>query len=76
MHQYTVGVDCAFSGQRFSKTTDASGRRWNSLTAVKRGNLYFIPPQEIQRHTPRLLDGAEDKALALVAELVGQVEQV
>jgi iron complex transport system substrate-binding protein len=40
-------------------------RRWNSLTAVKRGNLYFIPPQEIQRHTPRLLDGAEKLCRAL-----------
>lgn len=29
------------------------------LTAVKRQNLFFIPPDLIQRHTPRLLDGAE-----------------
>ena len=40
-------------------------RRWKSLTAVARDNLYFIPPQEIQRHTPRLLDGAEKLCLAL-----------
>lgn len=42
-------------------------RRWKSITAVARGNLYFIPPQEIQRHTPRLLDGAEKLCLALEA---------
>jgi iron complex transport system substrate-binding protein len=40
-------------------------RRWKTLTVVKRDNLYFIPPQEIQRHTPRLLDGAEKLCLAL-----------
>lgn len=39
--------------------------RWKNLTAVKRDNLYFIPPEEIQRHTPRLLDGAEKLCRAL-----------
>lgn len=34
-------------------------RRWPQLTAMARDNLYFIPPDRIQRHTPRLLDGAE-----------------
>ena len=34
-------------------------RRWPTLAAVARNNLYFIPPELIQRHTPRLLDGAE-----------------
>lgn len=29
------------------------------LTAAERGNLYAIAPELIQRHTPRLLDGAE-----------------
>ena len=29
------------------------------LRAVERGQLYSIPPELIQRHTPRLLDGAE-----------------
>lgn len=33
-------------------------RQWPSLTAVKRDNLYFIPPDLIQRHTPRLAEGA------------------
>ncbi len=34
-------------------------RRWHAITAVSRGNLFFVPPDLIQRHTPRLLDGAE-----------------
>ncbi|QDX81600.1 cobalamin-binding protein [Denitratisoma sp. DHT3] len=34
-------------------------RRWASMTAVSRNNLFHIPPELIQRHTPRLLDGAE-----------------
>ena len=34
-------------------------RRWTSLTAVSRDNLFFVQPDLIQRHTPRLLDGAE-----------------
>jgi len=34
-------------------------KRWASITAVARDNLFFVQPQLIQRHTPRLLDGAE-----------------
>ncbi len=34
-------------------------KRWASITAVARDNLFFVPPDLIQRHTPRLLDGAE-----------------
>ncbi|MDR0576139.1 MAG: cobalamin-binding protein [Candidatus Accumulibacter sp.] len=34
-------------------------RRWPAITAVARDNLFFVPPEIIQRHTPRLLDGAE-----------------
>jgi len=34
-------------------------RRWKDLTASARGNLFFIPPDLINRHTPRLLDGAQ-----------------
>lgn len=30
-----------------------------SITAAQRQNLFFIPPDLIQRHTPRILDGAE-----------------
>lgn len=34
-------------------------KRWPSLTAVAENNLFFIPPELLQRHTPRALDGAE-----------------
>ena len=34
-------------------------RRWKNLTAVKRDNLFFVHADLMQRHTPRLLDGAE-----------------
>jgi iron complex transport system substrate-binding protein len=34
-------------------------RRWTTLAAVRRDNLYFVPPDVVQRHTPRILDGAE-----------------
>jgi iron complex transport system substrate-binding protein len=34
-------------------------KRWPRLTAVARGNLYVVPPDLIQRATPRVLDGAE-----------------
>lgn len=37
---------------------DAWGR-WPQLAAVKRGALYWVPPDLMHRHTPRLLDGAE-----------------
>jgi len=33
-------------------------KNWDKLTATQRGNLFFIPPDLIQRHTPRILDGA------------------
>lgn len=42
-------------------------RKWTKLPAVARGNLFFIPPDLIQRHTPRILDGAE--------RLCGQLEE-
>jgi len=34
-------------------------KRWPTISAVARNNLFFVPPELIQRHTPRLLDGAE-----------------
>jgi len=34
-------------------------RNWPQLTAVKHQQLYFIPPDLIQRQTPRVLEGAE-----------------
>ena len=33
--------------------------QWPSITAVQQGHLYFIPPDILQRHTVRILDGAE-----------------
>ncbi|CAI08203.1 probable substrate-binding periplasmic (PBP) ABC transporter protein [Aromatoleum aromaticum EbN1] len=33
-------------------------KRWPGLAASRAGNLYFVPPELIQRHTPRILDGA------------------
>ena len=40
-------------------------RRWPMLRAVRHDNLFFIPPDLMQRHTPRLLDGAERLCRAL-----------
>lgn len=34
-------------------------KRWTSIPAVARNNLFFVPPDLIQRHTPRLLEGTE-----------------
>jgi len=34
-------------------------KRWRDLMAVSRGNLFFIPPDLINRPTPRILDGAQ-----------------
>ena len=34
-------------------------RRWSAIEAVRHDNLFFIPPDIIQRHTPRLIEGAE-----------------
>lgn len=42
-------------------------RRWTTMTAVARGNLYFVPPDLLQRHTPRILDGAEKLCMHLEA---------
>lgn len=34
-------------------------QRWPQLTAVQAGNVFFIPPALIQRHTPRMIEGIE-----------------
>jgi iron complex transport system substrate-binding protein len=34
-------------------------RRWPRMKAVQAGHLYFVPPDLLQRHSPRILDGAE-----------------
>ena len=33
-------------------------RDWTSLKAVRNEQLYFVPPDILQRHTPRILQGA------------------
>lgn len=33
-------------------------RRWRSMRAVANGQLHFIPPDILQRHTPRIVEGA------------------
>lgn len=40
-------------------------RRWPQLTAVARDNLFFVHPDHLQRHTPRILDGIERLCLHL-----------
>lgn len=40
-------------------------RRWRGLRAVRRDNLFFVPPDLIQRHAPRILDGAARLCAAL-----------
>lgn len=34
-------------------------RPWKQIPAVARKQLYFVPPELVQRHTPRILEGAE-----------------
>lgn len=34
-------------------------KQWSEMRAVANGDLYFIPPQYLQRHTPRILIGME-----------------
>lgn len=43
-------------------------RHWPGLDAVRRGNLFFVPPDILQRHTPRILDG--------MARMCEQLERV
>ena len=33
-------------------------KRFPALTAVQRGNLFFVPPSTLQRPTPRMLEGS------------------
>ena len=40
-------------------------RKWDQLQAVKNNHLYFIPPDIIQRHSPRILQGAQQLCEAL-----------
>ena len=49
-------------------------RRWPSLPAVARNQLYLIDADLLQRHGPRILDGAE--ALCAVVDAARQVAEV
>lgn len=40
-------------------------KKWPRLHATAQGNLFFIDPSLLQRHTPRLLDGAEQLCAVL-----------
>ena len=33
-------------------------RTWKSMQAVFNEQLYFVPPDILQRHTPRIIEGA------------------
>lgn len=47
------------SGQGESRQErDSDWKQWNSVTAVQRGNIFYIHPDLMQRHTPRLVDAA------------------
>ena len=47
------------SGQGESRQERYSDwKQWNSVTAVQRGNIFYIHPDLMQRHTPRLVDAA------------------
>ena len=45
--------------QKRDTGSDNPWQRWTSLRAVQAGNLFRIPADLMQRHTPRLLQGAE-----------------
>ncbi len=34
-------------------------KRWEDISAVKRGNLFYVPPDIIQRHSARIAEGAQ-----------------
>jgi len=38
---------------------------WPALSAAARGNLFYISPDLIHRHSPRILQGAEQVCAAL-----------
>jgi iron complex transport system substrate-binding protein len=37
----------------------AAWQRWPQLSAVKQGHVYAVPRDQLVRHSPRILDGAE-----------------
>ncbi|MBF0448147.1 MAG: cobalamin-binding protein [Magnetococcales bacterium] len=45
-------------------------RQWSALQAVRSKQLFFIPPDLIQRHSPRILEGAQ-----ILCDLLEQVRR-
>lgn len=52
-------------------------RPWVSMQAVRENQLYFIPPDILQRHTPRIMDGASQMCdhLALARAHYSQLKE-
>ena len=50
-------------------------KRWPDLAANAHGNLFFIAPNIIQRHTPRILDGASQLSEQLESVRVKRAER-
>ena len=54
-----VTVEAVLAANPEAIIASGMGEARPGLLAAQRKNLFFIPPDLIQRHTPRLLDGAE-----------------
>ena len=64
----TVGVEAVLAANPQAIVASGMGearpewlgqwKRWPDLAANASGSLFFIPPDILQRHTPRILDGA------------------
>ena len=64
----TVGVEAVLAANPEAIVASGMGlarpewldqwKRWPGLAANANGHLFFIPPDILQRHTPRILDGA------------------
>lgn len=64
----TVGVEAVLAANPEAVVASGMGvarpewldqwKRWPDLRANAGGNLFFIPPDILQRHTPRILEGA------------------
>ena len=53
--------EAIFMGDRRNRDAnpDNPWQRWKQMRAVQAGNLFWIPPDLMQRQTPRILQGAE-----------------
>ncbi|MDH5435165.1 MAG: ABC transporter substrate-binding protein, partial [Gammaproteobacteria bacterium] len=52
----------------------AHWEKWTELQAVKNKNLFLVPPSILQRHGPRILDGAESVCTYLDKVRAGRLE--